>query len=154
MSDDKQKVTAMVEQDTYKRMKACDRPMTELIRDGIGLVFGGDAEAVDSDALSLTLQPEIQERINGHAEDKEAYIREAVAEKLARESNHKRHLNANESVSMNFTDFEARFIGDVLWEASQQHSDNPNTQIENEYRWMARRFHAETKTREEMFDGE
>jgi len=139
------KITTKVSDETYQALKESDESIASQLRQGADHVLNGPEYAVE-------IQPEIQERIRGHSDTPAAFIRAAVAEKLARENNHKRHLNANESISMNFTDFEARFIGDVLWEASDKHKENPNTQIENEYRWMARRFHAECKTREEAFD--
>jgi len=150
MSNNKEKVTCKFDTETYKKMKAADIPMTEILRKGVDMVFSGNPET-NENAVQVELQPEIKTRIDGHTEDRQAFIRSAIAEKLARESNHKRHLNANESISMNFTDFEARFIGDALWDMGDRMEGVGWTQVDNEYKWMARRFHAECKTRHNKF---
>ena len=154
MSEYTEKVTTHVSEDIKAKMQAVDVSMSELMRRGIDVALnGGEIEGTQPDGLVVDVQPEIQERINGAADDTQAWIRTAIAEKLAREENHKRHLNANESISINFTDFEARFIGDALWDIGERFEGVGWTQVDNEYKWMARRFHAECKSREEAFTG-
>ena len=150
MSEYSEKAQTMVTEETKAELQAADRSMSDVMREGIDLALHGDT---DANNIVVDLQPEIQERINGAADDTQAWIRTAIAEKLAREENHKRHLNANESISMNFTDFEARFIGDALWDIGERFEGVGWTQVDNEYKWMARRFHAECKSREEAFTG-
>jgi hypothetical protein len=61
----------------------------------------------------------------------------------------KRHLEATYPIEMRFSEFEARMIGNRLWELAEEYQERENVHIEHELKWWSRRFMGEAKTREE-----
>lgn len=56
----------------------------------------------------------------------------------------KRHLDATYTIWIELSEFEAKWLGDRLWEMGDRyHSINENN-IAQECKWWARRFHAES----------
>lgn len=60
----------------------------------------------------------------------------------------KRHTESVYPITMTFSEFEARMIGNRLWELGLVYEDRDNTHLESELKWWSRRFMAEVKSRE------
>jgi len=55
----------------------------------------------------------------------------------------KRHTDTTYSISIKVSEFEAKFLGDRLWEAGEKYADRGEGEVAEECKWWARRFHAE-----------
>ena len=62
----------------------------------------------------------------------------------------KRYVGAEDTITVELTDFEAMFIANRLWESGDRYSNLGEEQIASEAKLWARRLHSERKTREEM----
>lgn len=60
----------------------------------------------------------------------------------------KRHTEAVYPVEMQLSEFEARLIGNRLWELGTIYEDRGNEWLESECKWWSRRFMSECKTRD------
>jgi hypothetical protein len=55
----------------------------------------------------------------------------------------KRHTDTTYEIRVDLTEFEAKFLGNKLWEAGEKYEDRDEDEIAQENKWWARRFHAE-----------
>lgn len=62
----------------------------------------------------------------------------------------KRHTSSVYEVSMKFSEFECRMIGNRLWELAEIYENDPDypDQQVHELKWWTRRFHDECNTRD------
>ena len=58
----------------------------------------------------------------------------------------KRHIDT-ETITVELSDFEARFIANRLWQMGDHYAERGDEHMEQDCKWWARRFHAECKTR-------
>ena len=99
------------------------------------------------ETISTSLQSDIVATIDEHSDNRAKWLREAAAEKLARDGDRKRHLHVDDSIDMELSEFEAMFLARNLWEFSNQVSDQRRETL----RWWCRRLDAMRKTREDGF---
>lgn len=62
----------------------------------------------------------------------------------------KRHTSSVYEVSILISEFEARMLGNRLWEVAEFYEKRDNSHLESEMKWWARRFHDECNTRKEQ----
>jgi hypothetical protein len=100
-----------------------------------------------SDEVIEAVEKEVAQREITQSE----FVATAVREKLGldEESDEKRHVDTDGSIEMKFTDFEARYLGNALWQVGESFGKQGEDHVESDYKWWARRFHAECKTRED-----
>lgn len=60
----------------------------------------------------------------------------------------KRHTSSVYDITMHFSEFEARMLGNRLWQVAEFYGKKDDTHLESELKWWARRFHDECNTRE------
>jgi hypothetical protein len=97
--------------------------------------------------VSTRVQSDIVATIDEHAENRSAWLREAVAEKLARDGDRKRHLHVTDPIELELSEFEAMYLGRLLWEYSHELPDERRETA----RWWVRRLDAMRKTRDDGF---
>lgn len=98
--------------------------------------------------VSTRVQADIVATIDEHADNRSAWLREAVAEKLARDGDRKRHLHVDDPIELELSEFEAHFLARTLWEYSEQVD---NSRRETLIRFWCRQLDAMRKTRKDGF---
>ena len=98
---------------------------------------------LDSDIIGM-----IDDRVDTRAE----FVRQAVREKLKVDKNGKpqKRYAHEPDVTIELTGFEARFLGNRLWELAEY--DHQTPQMEGDIKFMARQIHtqvAETRSKNE-----
>jgi len=99
-----------------------------------------------TDKLSTTVESSVANVVDDERDDsRAAWVRKAIHEKIARDTDRKRHVFCEDPVELEFTEFEALFIANVLWD----HADHSSRG--EECKWLARTIHEKRKTREDGF---
>ena len=102
---------------------------------------------MSKETIATTVQADIVATIDENSESRAKWLREAVAEKLARDGERKRHLHVEDSIEVELSEFEAMFLARTLWEQSEHVNDHRRETL----RWWSRRLDAMRKTRDDGF---
>lgn len=98
--------------------------------------------------ISVLVQDDIVATVDTHTENRSKWLREAIAEKLARDGDRKRHLHVDDPIRLELSEFEALWLSQFLWEQSDDiESGNRQATV----RWWSRRLDAMRKTRDDGF---
>ena len=102
--------------------------------------------------VTAQIPDEIHEMIDNRTDNRAEFVRQAVREKLnVDESGTPQKRYAHEpDVTIELTGFEARFLGNRLWELAEY--DHQTPQMEGDIKFMARQIHtqvAETRSKNE-----
>jgi len=101
-----------------------------------------------TEQLKTTVDESVKALVNEQSDTQAEWVRKAIHEKIARDTEKKRHVYANDPIKPEMTQFEALYLANILWQHAEETEDE-HKQIHCE--WWARSLHSMRNTREDGF---